>query len=160
MATTSTSASAAEQAREYFEQIGVDKNAQRRWYAEDARIEILGALEGAGKAEVVAFFDMLNDAIPDLRIEVIDVLGDGDKVAVHWHLTGTFAGPGQFNGLEPNGARLDLTGVDVLTIQDGKIVRNDAYTDNMTIARQLGMMPPLKSPAEQRMTKAFNARTK
>jgi glyoxylase-like metal-dependent hydrolase (beta-lactamase superfamily II)/predicted ester cyclase len=161
MAATSTSSSAAELAREYFEQIGVDRNAQRRWYADDARIEILGALEGAGKAELVAFFDMLNDAIPDLRMEVLDVLGEGDKVAVHWRLNGTFAGPGQFNGIDPTGARLDgLTGVDVITMRDGKIVRNDAYIDNLTVGRRLGLMPPAGSPVEQRMNKAFNVRTK
>ena len=93
-------------------------------------------------------------------MEVLDVLGEGDKVAVHWQMTGTFAGPGQFNGIDPTGARLDLTGVDVIDGPDGRIARNDAYTDNMTIARQLGLMPPPDSPAEQRMTKAFNAKTK
>nr|MDQ5808361.1 ester cyclase [Actinomycetota bacterium] len=161
MATTSTSASAAELAREYFSSIGVERDAQRRWYADDAKVEILGTLEGAGKAEVVAFFDMLNDAIPDLRMEVLDVIGDGDKVALHWRMRGTFAGPGQFNGIDPNGARLDgLTGVDVLTFRDGRIVRNDAYTDNVTIGRKLGLLPPLGSPVEERMNKAFNARTK
>ena len=161
MAATSTSQSAAELAREYFSTIGVDRDAQRKWYADDAEVEILGALEGAGKAEIVAFFDMLNDAIPDLRFEVIDVLGEGEKVAVHWRMTGTFAGPGRFNGIDPNGARLDgLTGVDVLTFRDGQIVRNDAYTDNVTIGRKLGLMPPAGSPVEERMNKAFNARTK
>jgi len=161
MAATSTSQSAAELAREYFQSIGVERDAQRRWYADDAEVEILGALEDAGKAEVVAFFDMLNDAIPDLRLDVIDVIGEGDKVAVHWRMSGTFAGPGQFNGIDPTGAKLDgLTGVDVITMRDGRIVRNDAYTDNMTIGRKLGLVPPAGSPVEQRMNKAFNARTK
>jgi glyoxylase-like metal-dependent hydrolase (beta-lactamase superfamily II)/predicted ester cyclase len=160
MATTSTSSGAAELMREYFAAIGRDPNAQRTWYAGDAEVTILGVLENAGKAEVVAFFDGLNGAFPDAAMEVLDVLGDGDTVAVHWRMTGTFAGPGRFNGIDPTGARIDLRGVDVITVRDGRIVRNDAYTDNMTIARQLGMMPPLKSPAEERMTKAFNARTK
>jgi steroid delta-isomerase-like uncharacterized protein len=160
MAATSTSESAAELAREYFTSIGRDPGAQRTWYAEDAKVEIIGVLEGAGKAEVVAFFDELNGAMPDLRMEVLEALAEGDRVAVHWRMRGTVAGPGRFNGLEPMGARIDLRGVDVLTFRDGRIVRNDVYTDNMTIARQLGMMPPAKSPAEQRMTSAFNARTK
>jgi steroid delta-isomerase-like uncharacterized protein len=160
MATTSTSQSAAELAREYFLSIGRDKQAQRTWYADDAEVEILGVLEKAGKAEVVAFFDEMNAAFPDLRMEVLDVLGEDDKVAVHWKLRGTFAGPGQFNGIDPTGAQLELTGVDVITMRDGRIVRNDAYTDNMTIARKLGLMPPQNSGPEQQMTKAFNVRTK
>ena len=159
MATTSPT-TAADQAREYFLSIGRDKQAQRKWYADDAEVEILGALEGAGKPEVVAFFDEMNAAFPDLRMEVLDVLGEGDKVAVHWRMNATFAGPGTFNGIAPTGAPMTLTGVDVITMRDGKIVRNDAYTDNMTIARKLGLMPPLGSPVEQRMTKAFNVRSK
>ena len=59
--------------------------------------------------------------------------------------------PGTFQGFAPNGARLDLQGVDVVTLRDGKIVRNEAYTDGMTIARQLGMLPPRGSAAEQRL---------
>jgi glyoxylase-like metal-dependent hydrolase (beta-lactamase superfamily II)/predicted ester cyclase len=160
MAATSTSSSAAELAREYFSSIGRDKGAQRTWYAEDAEVEILGVLEGAGKPEVVAFFDEITGAMPDLRMEVLEVLGEGDRVAVHWRMRGTLAGPGRFNGIDPTGARIDLRGVDLLTFRDGRIARNDAYTDNMTIARQLGMMPPAKSAAEQRMTGAFNVRTK
>ncbi|HEV3002180.1 MAG TPA: MBL fold metallo-hydrolase [Solirubrobacteraceae bacterium] len=159
MAGTSTSSTAAELMREYFASIGRDPEAQRRWYADDARVTLAGAIEDGGKAEVVAFFDGLYAAFPDLRMEALEVVGEGDTVAVHWRLRGTFAGPERFNGIEPTGARLDLRGVDVITVRDGRIVRNDAYTDNMAIARQLGMMPPLQSPAEQRMTAAFNART-
>ena len=160
MAGTSTSQSAADAARQYFESIGRDPAAQRTWYADDAVVNILGVLEDAGKPEVVEFFDGLYGAFPDLRMEVVDILGDGDKLAVHWHMTGTFAGPGQFNGIDPTGARIDLRGVDVLTFRDGRIVNNDAYTDNMTIARSLGLMPAANSAAEQRMSKAFNVRTK
>jgi hydroxyacylglutathione hydrolase len=160
MAGTSTSQSAADAAREYFRSIGRDPQAQRRWYADGAEVEIQGVLEDAGKAEIVAFFDELNAAFPDLRLEPVEVIGEGDRVAVHWHMTATFAGPGQFNGIDPTGARVSLRGVDLLTFSDGRIVRNDAYTDNMTIARSLGLMPPANSPAEQRMGKAFNVRTK
>ena len=157
---TSTTSSAAELMREYFDSIGRDPQSQRTWYRDDAEVNILGVLEGAGKPEVVAFFDELNAAVPDLRMQVLDVLGEDDKVAVHWRMTGTLAGPGRFNGVEPNGARIDLTGVDVLTVKNGRIARNDAYTDNLTIGRQLGLMPPQDSTAEQRMTQAFNVKTK
>jgi hydroxyacylglutathione hydrolase len=158
MATTTSGP--AEAARQYFESIGRDPAAQRTWYADDAVVNISGTIEDGGKDEVVAFFDETYAAIPDLRMEVEDVLDDGEKVAVHWRLTGTFAGPGRFNGLAPNGAKLDLRGIDLLTFRDGRIVRNDAYTDNTTIARQLGVMPAANSPAEQRMASAFNVRTK
>ena len=55
---------------------------------------------------------------------------------------------------------MQLEGVDVLTVRDGLIHANDAFTDTMAIPRQIGMMPPLGSPTEQRMTGAFNVKTR
>src|SRR5204863_8857435 len=59
-----------------------------------------------------------------------------------------------------NGARIDIEGCDFVTVKDGKVHFIDAYTDNATIARQLGVLPPAGSPAEQRLTKVMNVRTR
>jgi glyoxylase-like metal-dependent hydrolase (beta-lactamase superfamily II)/predicted ester cyclase len=156
-----TASSAEEVARGYFGALERgDRNAQREWYHEEGGAHIQGALPPTDKAGVVAYFDEMYGASPDMRFQILDILAHGDKAAVHWRITGTFAGPGTLNGLEPNGARLDLQGCDVITVRDGKVAWNDAYTDNMTIARQLGLMPPLGSKTEERMTKAFNAGTR
>ena len=45
-------------------------------------------------------------------------------------------------------------------MRDGLIQANDAFTDSMTFARQVGMMPPQGSAAEQRLTGAFNVKTR
>ncbi len=55
---------------------------------------------------------------------------------------------------------MEFEGVDLLSVRDGLIQANDAFTDTMAIPRQIGMMPPLGSPAEQRMTGAFNVKTR
>ena len=55
---------------------------------------------------------------------------------------------------------MELEGVDVLTVRDGLIQSNDAFTDTMSVPRQIGMMPPLGSSAEQRMMGAFNVKTR
>ena len=89
-------------------------------------------------------------AIPDFEFEVLDIVAEDDQAVCHWRITGTFAGPGTFQGLEPTGARLDIRGVDVIKVRDGRIVRNDAYTDGMTIAQQLGVLPPKDSGAAAR----------
>jgi glyoxylase-like metal-dependent hydrolase (beta-lactamase superfamily II)/predicted ester cyclase len=159
MATTSER-SAAEVAREYFGSIRAgDTGPQERAYADDATITIQGVLEDAGKRELIAYFTSLWAAIPDFRFELLDVVAEDDRAAAHWRITGTFAGPGEFDGFLPTGARVDFRGVDYVTIRGGRIVRNDAYTDNMTVARQLGLLPPAGSTAEQRMKKLANART-
>lgn len=148
-------------ARAYFDAIRPGTTEpQEHAYAEDATITIHGIMEDGSKADLVAYFRGLYDAFPDLRFETLDVVEHDDRAAVRWRLTGTFAGPGAFQGFAPNGARVALEGVDVLTFRDGLIVRNDAYTDGATIARQLGVLPPVGSRTEERMASAANLRTR
>jgi steroid delta-isomerase-like uncharacterized protein len=160
MATTSAS-TAAQVAQHYFGAIARgDRDAQHRYYAEDATVTMAGMFENGGKAEIVQFFADLWTAFPDFRFEIVDLYGDGDRAVCQWHATATFAGPGSFNGIAPTGARIDVRGADMVQVRDARIVRNDVYTDFATFARQLGMLPAAGSSADQRMTRAFNTRTK
>ena len=109
--------------------------------------------------EMVAFFTETFAAMPDMRFEVLDVVAARNQAAVRWHATGTFCG-GPFQGIEPTGARVELEGIDMLTIEDGKIVRNDAYYDSGAFARAVGLLPPQESTTERRMAAAFNTRTR
>ena len=47
----------------------------------------------------------------------------------------------------------------MLRVEDGLIVENNAYTNAVQLAQQLGMMPPPGSTADRVMTGAFNAKT-
>src|SRR5690349_15450807 len=107
-----------------------------------------------------AYFEEVFGAIPDLALEITQTTAEKGRCAVQYRLTGTFAGPGTFNGLAPNGARLDVLGVDVVEVEDGQVVGNTAYLNQAQIARQLGALPPAGSKAETRMTGLLNAKTK
>ena len=88
--------------------------------------------------------DFLNGLIgpfPDLVFDVVEKTVQDDRAAYRWQATGTFTGT-PFQGVEPTGARLDIEGIDVLIVRDGEIVENNAFADGMTVARQLGLMPP------------------
>src|SRR4051794_30924041 len=161
MASTTEQATAEEVARGYFGALGrMDRNAQREWYHDDSGAEFHGGETLGSKAEVVAYFDALYAAFPDFRLEIVEVTAQSDRAAVQWHITGTFAGPGSFQGFEPTGAKIDVTGCDVLRARDGKVAWIDAYVDNMAIAAQLGVLPPPDSKAQERMTKLVNVRTR
>ena len=54
---------------------------------------------------------------------------------------------------------MQLEGVDVLTVRDGLVQANDAFPDGLSFARQIGLMPPQDSTAEQRLMGAFNVKT-
>jgi hydroxyacylglutathione hydrolase len=148
-------------AREYFEALGrAEPDAQQRHYAPDARAHVHGVIGPAGRDEMAGFFAELFDAFPDWRFEVLETVAEGDGVAVRWHARATFAGPGKFMGFEPNGARIDLEGVDLVRVREGAISAIDAYMNGAELARQLGALPPQGSATEERMAKAFNLTTR
>jgi glyoxylase-like metal-dependent hydrolase (beta-lactamase superfamily II) len=103
---------------------------------------------------------MIYAAFPDFRIELVELTTARERTAVRWRARGTFAGPGEFQGFLPNGARIDFEGCDVVTVRDDKIRHNEAFTDSGALARQLGFLPPAGSKAEANMTKVANLRTK
>ena len=118
-----------------------------------------------GFADMVAphgirdYFASIFAAIPDFTLEVDSMVAEGDQVAVHWRAAGTFDGTQKFQGLVPNGRRVELEGLDLLTVSEGKIVSNHAYTNGMEFARQVGALPPQDSGPERAMAAAFNAKT-
>jgi hydroxyacylglutathione hydrolase len=147
-------------ARRYFEAINAhDLEGAVALWAVGGRENVRGQVDVTAPEGVRAFVGDMLGAIPDLRWEIVDTITEGERCAVQWRLIGTFAGPGTFSGLAPTGHPLVLEGVDVLTVRDGLIQVNDAFTDTMTVPRQIGMMPPLGSTGEQRLLGAFNVKT-
>ena len=148
-------------AREYFDALGRgEADAPRRFYRPDALGHIHGVIGPATPDESATFFAQIFAAFPDWRFEVLDVIAEGDRAAVRWRARGTFAGPANFMGFEPNGARADLEGMDTVWVRDGRIARLEAYMNGAELARQLGALPPQGSATEERMAKAFNLRTR
>jgi glyoxylase-like metal-dependent hydrolase (beta-lactamase superfamily II)/predicted ester cyclase len=106
------------------------------------------------------YFGQVFGAFPDLTLTVLDTIVRRDRFVCRYRLTGTFAGPVNFQGMAPNGARISFEGCDVLQIRDGTICRNDAFVDGMQMARGLGVLPPEDSVQQERLTKFFNLRTR
>ena len=147
-------------AREYFEAISAhDLERAGAMWRPGAIDRFHGIADLVAPDDVRRFFKELFDAFPDWTMEVVDVAASGDRAAVRWRATGTFTGPGRFQGLPPTGARVEVEGCDMLSIEDGVITENHAYTNGTEIARQLGVLPPAGSIAERAMTAGANART-
>lgn len=121
--------------------------------------EIHGLVELRVPGSYRAWFGELFEAFPNFALEVIEVVAQGEKAVVRWRATGTFDGSTRFEGLDPNGAEVEIQGCDVLTIRNGRIERNDAYLNAADLARQLGALPPAGSPVERAMTAALNLKT-
>jgi steroid delta-isomerase-like uncharacterized protein len=154
-------ASAKQVATSYFEAVGNrDLDAMMEHWEPGGIGYIHGMAELRAPEGYRQFFGAMFRAIPDYEMEVVDMVAYGDKAAVRWRATGTFTGPGRFEGLEPTGARIETEGMDLLTIRDGLIQENRAYTNATEMARQLGAMPPAGSPGEKAMLGAVNLRTR
>jgi predicted ester cyclase len=148
-------------ARGYFAAIDArDLDAAVSLWAPGGRENVRGRVDVIAPEGVREFIGELFGAVPDLNMQVVSTTSEAERCGVHWRMTGTFAGPGRFGGVAPTGNPIVLEGFDLLTVRDGLIESNDAFTDSMTFARQIGMMPRQGSVAEQRMTGAFNAKTR
>lgn len=154
-------ASATEIAKSYFAALNAhDLDQATSLWAPDAVDRFVGGVEVTGPEGVRKYFSALFAAFPDFSLEVLECTSARQRTAVRWRAQGTFAGPGDFEGFAPNGARVDLEGCDVLTVSDDLIQHNDAYLDSGSIARQLGFLPPTGSRAEERLRRLTNFRTR
>lgn len=161
MATSSESTDVASVARAYFEAVARrDLDAMEAFYEEGGSGEIHGLVELEVPGTYRAWFGSLFESFPDFEFEILDVMSTGEKAAVRWRARGAFTGSARFEGLDPNGARVDVQGCDVLTIREGRIHRNDAYMNGAEMARQLGALPPQGSLPEKAMTAALNLKTR
>src|SRR3954465_15755132 len=160
MATTEDATAAGAVARDYFDAIGNrDLDAAVALWRPGGRENVRGQVDTTAPDGVREFLGGMLAALPDAQMEIVAQTTEGERSAVQWRASGTFAGA-PLNGIEPTGARITLEGVDVITVREGKIVSNDAFLDGMGFARQVGMLPASGSKGEERMARAFNARTR
>ena len=154
-------ATAAEIAKRYFAALATqDLDDAVALWAPGAIDRFVGARELVAPDGIRDYFQELFAAFPDFAFEVLDVTSNRNRAAVRWRARATFAGPGSFQGFEPNGERITVEGCDVVTVADDLIQGNEAFIDSGDLARQLGLLPALGSPAEARLARVANARTR
>jgi len=91
----------------------------------------------------------VNNSFPDLRHEIIDMVAEGDKVAVRLRVTGTHKG--DFLGIPPTDNKLFLEEMGFISIIDAKITEGWISTDTMRLMKQIGAVPSL-SPDNRGIT--------
>jgi steroid delta-isomerase-like uncharacterized protein len=147
-------------ARSYFDAIAArDPSAIAAHWREDGVDDIVPVGVLRGPAEIESFFREVFAAVPDAEMTVTRLLAADGQAAVEWRLEGHFTGL-PFQGIEATGKRIELRGLDLLEVEDGKLVSNAGYYDGMAFARQVGMMPAMDSGGERAIKNAFNAVTR
>ena len=112
-------------------------------YAEDATVVTpFGTFEG--RAAIHEWWSRDKATWPDRAITLDVLVEQGDTLADEWTVVGTHTGPlvmPDGTELPPTGKRIELKGMELVQLRDGKIVVHRLYWDNMAVAGQLGVLP-------------------
>jgi predicted ester cyclase len=96
-------------------------------YAEDF-VDHVNAMEFRGQAGIRESVSLYRRLFPDLSITVDDQVEEGDRVASRWTLRGTH-----------RGRAVELSGITISRVADGKVVEDWGHSDTLTLLRQLGV---------------------
>jgi predicted ester cyclase len=82
-------------------------------------------------------------ALPDVKVQLEDLIAEGEKVVARWTATGTHKGAGKhaiFGSVKGTGKQLNVEGITILRFEKGRIVETWGVTDELGGASQLGLV--------------------
>jgi steroid delta-isomerase-like uncharacterized protein len=89
--------------------------------AEDCLTKVEGLDAPLSRDAFKEYHQAFLSAVPDLRAEVVLLIGEGTTAVASWRAVGTHSGPGL--GIPPSGRRVDFTGLSVFEFVGGLIAR-------------------------------------
>ncbi len=81
----------------------------------------------------------MRQAFPDMTFEIDDIITEESKVACRWTVRGTHRG--EFMGVPPTGKSVEIDGIEIARVEDGKFVEDWLLWDALGLLRQLGALP-------------------
>ena len=115
-----------------------DPDALTATYAADAVVESPTHGKQTTPEAIRSVYAIWFDAFPDLVFRQDDVLVDGDRAAVFFTISGTHVKP--FGGVPATRRPMEVRGVLLLTLRDGRIVHEKRYYDSTSLLVQIGLL--------------------
>lgn len=81
----------------------------------------------------------LSDAFPDRHLCIHALIAEGERVALRLTWTGTHLG--DYGGIAPTGRRVEVNGISVFSMQDGRIAEQWIEQDILALHQQMGAAP-------------------
>lgn len=132
--------------RRYFAEIWNKGNlgAADEFFAPDYKRYTVAVGNPLNRENQVARIAAMRKSFPDIRVNVNDILAEGDEVSVRAVVEGTQWG--DYMGIAPTGKHMVVSAFDIFKIQNGKIVEHWGGNDALDLLRQLGatITPPKK----------------
>jgi steroid delta-isomerase-like uncharacterized protein len=124
--------------RRFYEEVlnGGNLEVADQLLAPDAVDHTLGS---RGLQAYKQFLSSVHQAFPDMRVEVHDMIAEGDLVATRVTYSGTHQG--EFLGVPATGRRIEVSGVDFLRMRDGRQAEHWGGPDMAGLLQQLGVIP-------------------
>lgn len=97
-----------------------------------------GSVLERGPEDVKRFMGEFREAFADFHTTIEDQIAEGDRVVTRWRMNGTHTG--EFRGIAPTGAELDVTGIGIFRFSDGKVVESWDNFDQLGMMQQLGVV--------------------
>jgi len=86
---------------------------------------------------------MLHNAFPDLKLTIVEIIAEGDKIAFIVNGKGTHTG-GPYFGIPATGKEVNAQNTWISRIVDNKIVESNGTASNLNQLQQLGVMPTIE----------------
>ena len=93
--------------------------------------------QGPGGAGLRWHFGTFRAAFPDVRVEINDMIAEGDRVVTRFTIFGTHKG--EFHGVEPTNKQVVFTETTIARVAEGKITDLWSNVDSLGMLGQLGV---------------------
>ncbi|MFO8148514.1 MAG: ester cyclase [Gillisia sp.] len=110
----------------------------------------------AGIEAFKAYYQNFLTGFSNIKFTVEEILGSGNKIVKHWNFKGNHTG--DFFGIPATGKPVDISGVTIAKMKNGKIAQEQDFMDNMAFMQQLGLVSnPKNLGIVDNLYKAFAA---
>jgi len=92
-----------------------------------------------GIEDLKAYYKNFTTGFTNIKFTVIDAFGQGDKIVKHWNFKGKHTG--DFFGIPATGKEVNISGVTLVKMKNGKILQEQDFMDNLEFMQQLGIIP-------------------
>ena len=88
-----------------------------------------------GLEAIKGFYMNYLNGFSNIEFTIVDAFGQGSRIVKHWNFKGVHTGV--FFGIPATGNTLDLSGTTLVTMEDGKIAKEQDFFDMQSLTSQL-----------------------
>jgi len=96
-----------------------------------------GSTKPLSREETIEMGKMVHNGFPDVTFNIVEMFADGDIVVSRYIMKGTHLG--EIQGIPPTGNKMEISGIMINRIENGKVVEDREEADMLGLMQQIGM---------------------